>query len=234
MTHNGSIGTQAIPESIRDVRGTTVRGADGEKLGEVSDVIVDHETMEIRYLVIDSAGWLESGTFLLPADRVSLDHNDQDNLAAATTRRQVREAPNCNTQAHGSGKAWNQFETEFNKYWDEEPVMHMKGSDRIITTPEPAFSRQENSRPENTVTAEDENDLNPADLFPDRVAPVFSDTAPGGGKVTLRPKPIARAEEAASGVTLLKPHWWESFENYLKLNKDDIRGKCPECSSKAA
>jgi hypothetical protein len=234
MTHNGSIGTQAVPESIRDVRGTTVRGADGEKLGEVSDVIVDHETMEIRNLVIDSQGWLESGTFLLPADRVSLDQNDQDNLAAATTRRQVREAPNYNTQAQGSGNEWNQFETEFNKYWDEEPVMHIKGSDRIITMPEPSSARQENSRFESRVTRDEENDLNPADLFPERLAPVFSDTAPGGGKLTLRPKAVARVEEAASGVTLLKPHWWESFENYLKLNKDDIQAKCPECPTKAA
>ena len=232
MTHNGSIGTQAVPESIRDVRGTTVRGADGEQLGEVCDVIVDHETMEIRYLVIDGAGWLESGTFLLPADRVSLDHNDQDNLAAATTRRQVREAPNYNTQAHGSGKASNQFETEFNKYWDEEPVMHMKGSDRIITLRDEPPSTQDDSA--GRASQAEDNELNAADLFPERMTSVFPDPAPGSGKVTLRPKSAARAEEAASGVSQLKPHWWESFENYLRAHKEDIQAKCSDCPSKAA
>jgi sporulation protein YlmC with PRC-barrel domain len=48
MTHNGSIGRQAVPEDIRDIRGTTVRGTDNNKLGEVSDVIIDHDTMDIR------------------------------------------------------------------------------------------------------------------------------------------------------------------------------------------
>jgi hypothetical protein len=63
---------------------------------------------------------------------------------------------------------------------------------------------------------------------------VFSDPAPGSGKVTLRPKSVVRAEEAAAGVALLKPSWWDAFENYLRLNKDDIQAKCPQCESKAA
>jgi hypothetical protein len=63
---------------------------------------------------------------------------------------------------------------------------------------------------------------------------VFSDPALGAGKVTLRPKPVARVEEATSGVSMLKPHWWEAFENYLHLNNSDIQAKCSQCSSKAA
>jgi hypothetical protein len=65
--------------------------------------------------------------------------------------------------------------------------------------------------------------------------PTYSPTpAPGAGNVTLRPKPVARVEDAASGVSMLKPHWWEAFENYLHLNKSDIQAKCSQCSSKAA
>ena len=232
MTHNGSIGTQAVPEDIRDIRGTTVRGADNQKLGEVSDVIVDHDTMDIRYLVVESEGWLDSATFLLPADLVSRNENDENNLAAAVTRRQIEESPSYDNQVQKSGDEWNRYETEFKQYWDEEPVMHMKGSDRIITMPDQPAAPQENSRFESREVEENEPDV--SNLFPNRIAPVFSDTAPGSGKVTLRPKAVARAEDAASGVTLLKPRWWESFENYLKINKDEIQAKCPECPSKAA
>ena len=232
MTHNGSIGTQAVPEDIRDIRGTTVRGADNEKLGEVSDVIVDHDTMDIRYLVVESEGWLDSATFLLPADLVSRNENDENNLAAAVTRRQIEESPSYDNQVQKSGDEWNRYETEFKQYWDEEPVMHIKGSDRIITMPDQPAAPQENSRFESREVEENEPDV--SNLFPNRIAPVFSDTAPGSGKVTLRPKAVARAEDAASGVTLLKPRWWESFENYLKINKDEIQAKCPECPSKAA
>ena len=232
MTHNGSIGTQAVPEDIRDIRGTTVRGADNKELGEVSDVIVDHDTMDIRYLVVESEGWLDSATFLLPADLVSGNENDENNLAAAVTRRQIEESPSYDNQVQKSGDEWNRYETEFKQYWDEEPVMHMKGSDRIITMPDQPAAPQENSRFESREVEENEPDV--SNLFPNRIAPVFSDTAPGSGKVTLRPKAVARAEDAASGVTLLKPRWWESFENYLKINKDEIQAKCPECPSKAA
>jgi hypothetical protein len=76
--------------------------------------------------------------------------------------------------------------------------------------------------------------LDVARLFPERMTGVFTDPAPGSGKVTLRPKAALRAEEAAAGVALLKPSWWESFENYLQVNKDDIQAKCPQCTSKAA
>ena len=110
--------------------------------------------------------------------------------------------------------------------------MHIKGSDRIITMPDQPAAPQANSRFESREVEENEPDV--SNLFPNRIAPVFSDTAPGSGKVTLRPKAVARAEDAASGVTLLKPRWWESFENYLKINKDEIQAKCPECPSKAA
>jgi hypothetical protein len=75
----------------------------------------------------------------------------------------------------------------------------------------------------------DDRQLTAADLFPERMTKVFSDPAPSSGKVTLRPKSVARAEAAAPGVTLLKPHWWESFENYLSVNKTDIQAKCAQC-----
>lgn len=232
MTHNGSIGTQAVPEDIRDIRGTIVRGADNKKLGEVSDVIVDHDTMDIQYLVVESQGWLDSGTFLLAANRVSRDENDENNLAATATRQQIEQSPTYDNQVQKSGDEWNRYETEFKRYWDEEPVMHIKGSDRVITMPDQKDAAQANSQLESREP--DENEPNVSDLFPERMTPVFSDTAPGSGKVTLRPKAVSRAEDAAAGVTLLKPHWWESFENYLKINKDEIQAKCPECPSKAA
>ncbi|MGH9640934.1 MAG: hypothetical protein ACRD3Q_00770, partial [Terriglobales bacterium] len=103
---------------------------------------------------------------------------------------------------------------------------------RIITPPEepaPATEAASSQR----IESEDRG-LNAANLFPKRISEVFSDPAPGSGKVTLRPASVARAEEAAAGVSLLKPYWWESFENYLRKNKDEIQAKCSECSSKAA
>jgi hypothetical protein len=108
--------------------------------------------------------------------------------------------------------------------------MHMKGSDRIITQPEEHTRARANAMDPGSSRSDD-REIDAAELFPERISNVFSDTAPGSGKVTLRPKSVARAEEAASGVALLKPRWWEAFENYLRLNRSDIQSKCPQCES---
>ena len=52
MAHCGGLGSQRVPEDLHDIRGTIVRGPEGQKLGKVNDVIFDHDTMEIRYLVL--------------------------------------------------------------------------------------------------------------------------------------------------------------------------------------
>ena len=105
----------------------------------------------------------------------------------------------------------------------------MKDTYRIITLPEEPVPAQASSQSEGSSQSVD-TELNAAELFPDRISDVFSDPAPIAGKVTLRPK-SARAEASAPGVTLLKPHWWEAFENHLRLNKVDIQSKCPQCVS---
>ena len=229
MTHYGTLGNHTVSDT-RDIRGTNVRGADGAKLGKVEDVIFDHETMAIRYLVINSGGWLKGEMFLFPADLVSVAEDDDGELAAGVTRRQIDNSPQYDEQTLDSADEWKKYEQEFKKYWDEEPVIHTKDSYRIITPPhEPASAARSSVRSD-----PGDREVNVASLFPDRISEVFSDPAPNSGKVTLRPKSVARAEEAAAGVALLKPHWWEAFENYLRTNKSDIQEKCPQCSSKAA
>jgi hypothetical protein len=232
MAHCGSLGTKHLKDDTHDIRGTVIRGLDGRELGKVDDVIFDHATMEIRYVVVDGNG-LEAGTFLLPADRLHGDANHPDDFATTITRDEIKNSPRYdkNSLRSNSRDEWKKYEQEFKQYWEEKPVMHMKNSDRVLVppvAPDPASS----IRGEDGGVSESSEDV--ARFFPERIAGVFPDPAPGAGKVTLRPKSAARVEEAASGVAMMKPHWWESFENYLRENKSDIQSKCPECNSKAA
>jgi sporulation protein YlmC with PRC-barrel domain len=227
MAHYGNLETQQVGDNIRDIRGAIVRGSDGKELGTIDDVVFDHDTVEIQYVVLDST---EAGAVLLPADRVSLDTNHEDGLATGITRQQIENAPQYDSKSLGSEDEWKKYENEFEKYWDEQPVVHMKDTYRIITLPEGPLPAQASSPGEGSARSVD-TEVNPAELFPNRISDVFSDPAPNAGKVTLRPKSVARAEASAPGLTLLKPHWWEAFENYLRLNKDDIQSKCPQCVS---
>jgi len=166
--------------------------------------------------------------------------HDIHDVRGATVRGSIENAPQYDKRSLQSEDAWKNYEQAFKQYWEEEPVMHIKGSDRIITPPDEPLGASASSRSSAATSAREESgvseerQVSAADLFPNRITEVFTDPAPGSGKVTLRPKSVARAEEAASGVTLLKPRWWESFENYLRLNKDDIQAECAQCKSKAA
>lgn len=230
MTHCGGLGAQEVSDDVRDIRGTIVRGADGEEFGKVDDVIFDHETMEIHYLLVNSASGLKAGTFLLPADRVSADENHEDGLAAGVTSQQIENAPPYDGNSLLSEKEWKKYEQVFKQYWEDIPVMHIKGTDRTLIPPDavPPTSASSSSQGKS-----DTRQVTAAELFPRRISNVFSEPAPGAGKITLRPESAARAEEAAAGVSLLKPRWWEAFENYLSVNKGDIQSACSQCGPSA-
>ncbi|PYV73062.1 MAG: hypothetical protein DMG97_12115, partial [Acidobacteria bacterium] len=49
-----------------DIRGTKIYGRNDEKLGTIDDVIFDHSTGEIRYVVVDAGSWFSSKKFLIP------------------------------------------------------------------------------------------------------------------------------------------------------------------------
>ena len=83
MHHYASLESLPVSRDVRDVRGATVRGSDGKKPGKVEDVIVDHDTMEIRYLVVDSGGYA--------------DETDGDALASELTRQEIENSPRHDT-----------------------------------------------------------------------------------------------------------------------------------------
>jgi sporulation protein YlmC with PRC-barrel domain len=51
--------------STKDVTGYTIQARDGE-IGQVSDFILDDESWTIRYLVVDTGGWLPGKKVLVP------------------------------------------------------------------------------------------------------------------------------------------------------------------------
>jgi len=54
----------------------TAKDASGNKMGDVTSVIADADSMQPRYLVIDSGGWFSSKQYVVPMGEV--DHLDDD------------------------------------------------------------------------------------------------------------------------------------------------------------
>jgi uncharacterized protein YrrD len=55
MDHYGSLETLPVSGDVHNLRGTTVRGSDGQQLDNVDDVIFDYDTMQLETVPKHSA-----------------------------------------------------------------------------------------------------------------------------------------------------------------------------------
>ena len=183
--------------------------------------------MEIAYVVIEGGDESHSQKFLFPADRVGDDATHRDSLFIDITKQQSQEFPRFDEKSLKSEDGWKKYLDEFKRFWEEDPVMHRRGSDRIVT-PTPEELRATGNISEGGE-ASGELGISAAELFPQRITDVFPDPTPGAHKVTLRPRSVIRAEQAASGVALLKPRW-DAFAEHVRSDREGIRSECPQCA----
>src|SRR5207302_4215997 len=88
MSHYGTLKEQNISEAAQDIRGAKLYGLNDEKLGKIDDVIFDHSTGLIRYVVVDTGGWLKTKKFIVPADSLRASANHKDDFEVDLNTRQ--------------------------------------------------------------------------------------------------------------------------------------------------
>jgi sporulation protein YlmC with PRC-barrel domain len=148
MAHFLSLAEYQFTDTADDIRGADLFGNNDEKFGKVKDVIFDHQTGEIRYLVVDT-GKRHVG---VPADRVFRSTTDEDAFRVDMSRQQLDRLPEFKDEYLENEHHWSEFhnrqeeslkgwrEEMERKYkqggWHEGPVQHRHGSTRNIT-PEP-------------------------------------------------------------------------------------------------
>ncbi len=135
MTHLGTLhGYQFTTGSdIDDIRGSNVYGLEDKKLGKIHDVIFDHTTGDIRYVVVDTGGLLSSKKFIIPADRLSPSIENENDYSANLTKEQVEAFPPYDEEDVGQDDRWNNYETRYQAVWTATPVQHRVGSERNLT-----------------------------------------------------------------------------------------------------
>ena len=80
-------------DTAEDVRGSSVYGRDDEKLGKIDDVIFDHSSGNMQYVVIDTGGWLSSKKFIVPPDRLRASAKHEDDFQMTATKKQIEAFP---------------------------------------------------------------------------------------------------------------------------------------------
>jgi hypothetical protein len=116
-----------------DIRGAHVYGLNDDKLGKIDDVIFDHASADIRYVVIDTGGWLSSKKFVVPAGRLRASGKHADDFQVDLDRTQVQKFPPYNEQDVESSRRWADYEGRYRSKWASGPVMHREATDRNIT-----------------------------------------------------------------------------------------------------
>src|SRR5215467_14615848 len=120
-------------EDGEDIRGSHLYGISDEKLGKIDDVIFDHSTGEIRYVVVDTGGWLKSKKFVVPAGALRASAKHEDDFETGLSKQQVESLPPYDESDLESESKWSGYEGRYRSKWVSSPVMHRAETDRNIT-----------------------------------------------------------------------------------------------------
>src|SRR5436190_12840604 len=187
-----------------DIRGSNVYGRDDEKLGKIDDVIFDHSTGAIRYVVVDTGGWFTHKKFLVPPHRLHSSAEHKDDFAVNLDKQQIETLPPYNESDVESEDKWKAYEKRYDEAWHAGPVQHRKGSDRDIT-PTPQEMPAESGSIGSQLTPSERAEVN------SRIIPAGSD------EVTI--------SSSAVGIGSR----WLTFEERLRQRRRDVTRACTTC-----
>lgn len=134
MAHYGTLRDYRFSDTdAEDIRGSKLYGLNDEKLGKIDDVIFDHTNGGIRYIVVDTGGWLSSKKFIVPADRLRASAEHEDDFQVDLNKQQIESFPPYNQEDVKDEKRWGDYENKYRSKWETGPVMHRAETDRNIT-----------------------------------------------------------------------------------------------------
>ena len=207
MAHYGTLQDYRFSDmdTADDIRGSHVYGRDGEKLGKIDDVIFDHSTGNIRYVVIDAGGWLSSKKFIVPPSRLTPSSEHEDDFQMDTTKENIKTFPPYKESDVSDEARWKDYEKRYSAAWHDDPVLHRKGSDHDIT-PTPDEMPEQPGSIGSRLSPQEQAELG------SRIIPAGSD------EVTI--------QSSAMGIGAR----WLSFEDRLRQRRRDITRNCTTCA----
>ena len=195
MPHYGILREYSFEGEVEDLRGAEVYGVNDEKLGIIDDVIFDHSTGEIRYVVLKTGGLFAAhNRIMVPANRMAPYGKHEDKLYAELDKERLEMLPEFDEKMLKADPEWANYEKEYEKRWNDGTVLYNKDTGRVITprTEEVPAGRGTPLNPEARRSLE-------RDFTPQRMGKQddYLGVASGTGKTQLRPaKPSIAGKEA--------------------------------------
>lgn len=124
-------------EEVDDIRGSDIYGVHNEKLGTIDDVIFDHSTGDMRYLLVDTGGWLRSRKFLVPS-RLAMTsvEGDDRSYRVALNKDQISRFPEFKDDYVERDEDFREYERSYHdayKLSSSGDVLHREGTTNIVT-----------------------------------------------------------------------------------------------------
>ncbi|MBV9574104.1 MAG: PRC-barrel domain-containing protein [Acidobacteriales bacterium] len=209
MAHYGTLRDFSFPaaEAADDIRGSTLYGRDNEKLGRIEDVIFDHASGEIRYLIVDAGGWLKSKKFIVPPQQLRSSTTHKNDFSVDFSKEQIENFPAYDEGAIASDESWRDYEGRYQESWISHPILHREGSDRSITP----TAREMPAEP-GSIGSQISREQNQA-LTAERIVPAGAD--------------VVAISSSASGIG----GRWSTFEDRLRTRRKDIIDRCVTCAA---
>jgi hypothetical protein len=134
MAHLGTLRDFRFEDQVDDIRGAAIYGSNDERLGKIDDVIFDHSSGGIKYVVVDTGGWMTQ-KFLVPADHVRPRKNKADEYCAALTKKQIETFPPYDEKHLNDESRWGEYERDYRKasgFEETGGVLHQTGGTNIL------------------------------------------------------------------------------------------------------
>jgi hypothetical protein len=223
MAHIGLLRNYQTDNADEDIRGATLYGRDDEKLGKIDNVIFDHSSGNIHYVVVDTGGWLTTKKFIVPADRLRPSANHDNDYSSDLTKGQVESFPPYNENELESENQWADYEGRYRAKWETRPVMHRAETDRNITpTTQQLTGNQSSLRASQGLPRQQaagsqpggtsEADVRAADSSTARVVPAGTDSV------------VIDSSAAGLGGR------WDTFQARLRQRRKEAVLGCKTCS----
>src|SRR5438270_5128020 len=133
MALYGNLRNYAFMKDVDDIRGANIYGINDEKLGTIDDIIFDQGSGDIRFVVVDSGGWLSSKKFLVRALDVTIHEEGDRDFHVNMTREQIERLPQYDEESLESEKDWVDYEKNYDTAVTDGPILHQKDSTHLIT-----------------------------------------------------------------------------------------------------
>jgi len=228
MAHYGILGNTSLGESAEDIRGSHLYGMNDEKLGKIDDVVFDHSTGDIRYVVVDTGGWLKSKKFIVPAQGLRPSQRHSDDFEVNLGKQQVESFPTYHESDLESESTWRDYEGRYRAKWVSDPVMHREETDRIVT---PTTFQAEGNYSSERAEAQAHGQPVPPRSISRRGSEADIDAAE---ETTERAVPAGSDSVVISSNAVGIGGRWDTFQSHLRERRKHAVASCRTCAGESA